>query len=234
MKKLLILIFALVLLLSFCIGAHAEEFDNSEDIITEQTPGENAEELPPEASDDAPTAEPDLPPDEVGAGGVDIDTVFTRVLEWWKTNSEEIMAVGGFIITGIFTAFGKFLSNKISKIGDRTEKKIEESYGSSAAKTNELVEAYNDVVDVLVALKERLSELCEKIGSLEQKTLETEEIEESIARILTTAYTNSRLPNGTKDMINTECAQIISKVHGNSTAEPVPVVTEDTEDEKQD
>ncbi len=152
MKKLLILIFALVLLLSFCIGAQAEEIIPGEEpvtegeVIPEENPGENIEEPPTVEPEENPTEEPDLPPEEEGVGGVVITTVFTRLLEWWGAYKVEIQTVAGLIVTAIFTGFGKYLANKITSLGKDTAKKIDERSNASDDKTNELVDAYNKII----------------------------------------------------------------------------------------
>ncbi len=235
MKKIFVLILALIFVLSLCIGAHAEEAVPGEEIIIE---GEVIpEETPEEIPEDKPTVEPeenygeapDVPPSEDGAGGVSVDTVLTRVFEWWETNKAEIMSVVGLAISAIFAAFGKHIANKITNFKNDTNEKIDNTSKASNDKINELVEAYNRNADETKALRQEIALLCVKVDEVDKKTLETEEIEESIARILTTAYTNSRLPNGTKEMINTECAQIINKVHGYTSQEAVS-----NEDEEQD
>lgn len=236
MKKLLILIFALMLFLSFCIGAQAEELTPGEylgagEIITEEIPGESTEEPPTAEPEDAPSNAPDIPSTEDGEGGVAYGSVLDRLLEWWAAYKVEIQTVAGFIITAIFTAFGKHLANKVTDLGKKFAKKIDERSDASDSKTNELVDAYNNNVEETHLLCQEVVKLGAKVEEIFKTTLDTEKMEEHIARMLMTAYTNSKLPNGVKDIISSEGAQIIKITSGE--AEPAGELKGE-ENEKQD
>lgn len=213
MKKIFVLILALMLVFALCISAGAEEVVPGGELVGE---GEVIpEEVPEEAPQDEPVAE------------LQEETILTRIFELWEDNKEEIQSLGGLLITAIFGFILKHIKSGINK-------KIDDTSTTSTAKTNELVEAYNATVKVVGLLCEKVDTQNRKIDELQAQlaevgkhTLEAEEIEESIAKILTTAYAGSALDNGTKEMINLECARIINKLSGNTAPEAEA-------DEKQD
>jgi hypothetical protein len=217
MKKIFVLIFALIMALSLCISVGAEELMPGEVIDEEIT--ESVEQVIPEEPEenygDVAEGEP-----SANAGVVYFDTVLTRAFEWWEQNKTEILTVAGFLVTAAFTAFGKAMAEKISKLMDGTAK-IGGTASDTQKNTAALVSSYNKMVDVVSDLTKQVSELSGKIDEVGRKTLETEEIEESIAKILNTAYTHSALDNGTKEIINIEYAGILKKVHGEPMAEVV-------------
>ncbi len=227
MKKLFILIFVLIFLLSFSVAARAEESIPGEDYsdVGEVIPEEALEEIPEDIHTEEPEENygevPDVPPSEDGAGSVSVDTVLAGVFEYCYLNKAEIMSAAGLCISALFAALWKSLVKKISNFKQDTNDKIGETSKASNKKINELVDAYNRNAEETKLLRESIELLCAKVDEVDKKTLETEEIEESIAKILNTAYTASILPNGIKDMISTECAHIINKVHGYTSQEAV-------------
>ncbi len=233
MKKLLILIFALIFSLLLCIGIHAEEVppgeDNYEvgDIIPEEALGELADDIHKAETEENYGESSNVPPEVDDAGGVNVDTVLTRVFEWWDLYKEEIQSVAGLIISGLFALLGKHLTNKITNLKKDTNDQIANTSKASNDKINELVDAYNKNAELIKELIEKTDILIDKVDEVDNKTLETEEIEVSIARMLDMAYSHSRLPNGTKDVINTEYAQIERRVHGYA-------ITEGEADEEED
>lgn len=211
MKKLLILVFALIFALSLSFAVYAEE----------TLPGEGTYEVgdvfPEEALGDVTTndtADPEENPGMTPGEDVSMDTVLDRVIEWWELRKEEIQSLAGFIISVLFALFGKRLSNKITNLKADTNLKISETSKVSNGKIDELVEAYNRNAEASEQLCKKVDILIAKVDEVDRKTVETEEIEVSIAKMLDMAYSHSRLPNGTKDVINTEYAQIERKVHG--------------------
>lgn len=209
MKKIFVLILALMLVFALCIGASAEEVVPGGELVSE------GEVIPEEAPQDEPAAE------------LQEETVLTRIFELWEDKKEEIQSLGMLLLSAIFGFILKRIKSGINK-------KIDDTSTTSTAKTNELVEAYNATVKVVGLLCEKvdaqnakLDEMQAKLAEVGKHTLETEEIEENIAEILTTAYAGSALDNGTKEIINLKCAGIINKLHGNT-------VPEAEADEKQD
>ena len=235
MKKFFVLILSLIFVISFCIGVHAEDtVPGDEPIIEGEVIPEEAPEGIPE---DEPVIEPeenygeapDVPPSEEGAGGVSVDAILARVFEWWELNKAEIMSVVGLGVSAMFAAFGKHIANKISNLDKDTTKKIGESSEASNKKINELVDAYNKNAEETKALRESIESLAGKVDEVDKKTLETEEIEVGIARMLNAAFSRLKLPNGTKDVVGAELAQIIDKGHVNAPQEAVS-----DEDKEQD
>lgn len=235
MKKLFVLILSLIFVLSLCIGTHAEEALAGEDYsgVGETIPKGTPEELPEDIHTGEPEENydevPDVPPSEDGVGSVSVDTILTRVLEWWELNKAEIMSVVGLVISGLFAAFGKHLANKITNLKKDTSEQITNSSKLSTDKTNELIDAYNKNAEAVELLSVKMDELAKKVAEVDKNTLDTEKIEINIARMLNAAFSRLKLPNGTKDVVNAEFAQIIDKGHVNASQEAVG-----DEDNKQD
>lgn len=233
MKKLLILVLALIFALSVFIGAHAEETPPGEDyyevgdIIPKEVLGEMTDDIHTAEPEENYGEAPDVPPGEGGEGGVSIDTVLARAFEWWELRKDEIQSLVGLLISGLFALFGRSLWNKISNLKKDANDKIDNTSKASNDKINELVEAYNRNAEATEKLCEKIDILVAKVDEVDKNTLDTEEIEVSIARMLDMAYSHSRLPNGAKDVINTEYAQIERLVHG-------AVIPEAEADEKKD
>ena len=140
-----------------------------------------------------------------------VDTVLTRLFEWWDINKTEILAATSWIGTVVLCIVTK-----------RAQKKplanIATLAGSSNRKSDDLIKSYNDLVEAYNRQSEEFAYLKNKIAELERNVLNTENIEGHIANILQTVYCNSSaLPQGAKNIVSLECAEcrtIVAKDRG--------------------
>ena len=194
MKRILILVFTMIIALGLSLSVYAEEIA-SDTVVPEDT----------YTADEVDSVE-----DEKYS--TSFDTVLTRLLEWWDVNKAEIIAAAGFIGAAILT----FLWNKIKKFLTDIVSKIISLISSTNASTDNiksLIKGYNGQTDEISALRGELSETKRKLESANNKLEEVEELIGHIAHILTTVYTNSKaLPQGVRDMVNIECAHCMKLV----------------------
>ena len=135
-----------------------------------------------------------------------LSSVYDRAVEWWKANEDEITAFATMVATAIF---GIFYSKIKLGINDLIGKNgfLVNANTSSNKTMGELVVGYNSQVDEIKLLRVENAELRRIIeqNAADIAALKGEIVH--IARILTTAYTNSVLPQGVKDIISIECAE---------------------------
>lgn len=212
MKKIFAFILVLFAVLSLRFAASAEEAPL--DVVADSVSVENYT----EAVEGAAETEGKL-----------AETIFERLLEAYGLYKTEIKTIIDFLIAGAFAAFGKYLKDKITNFKKDTTEQIASSTKASNDKTNELIDAYNRTADVVAELVGRVDELIHKVDEVDKNTLETEDIEIGIARMLNAAFSRLKLPNGTKDVVGAELAQILDKGHASAVQEAVT-----NEDEKQD
>lgn len=147
-------------------------------------------------------AEGATPDDEIS-----VSSVYDRAIEWWKANEDEITAFATMVATAIF---GIFYSKIKLGINDLIGKNgfLINANASSNKTMRELTVGYNSQVDEIKLLRVENSEL-RSIN--EQNAKEIVAIKKEIgmiAHIISTAYSNSKaLPQGTKEIINLECAK---------------------------
>lgn len=136
-----------------------------------------------------------------------LSSVYDRAIEWWKANEDEITAFATMVATAIFGIFYSKIKLGINDLIGKNGSLI--TANASSNKTmGELVVGYNSQVDEIKVLRKENAELKainEQIAN--EITLIKKEIG-MVAHILSTAYTNSKaLPQGTKNIINLECAE---------------------------
>lgn len=140
-------------------------------------------------------------------GDVSAATVYDKALEWWKANEDEITAFATMVATAIFGIFYSKIKLGINDLIGKNGSLI--TANASSNKTmRELTVGYNSQVDEIKLLRVENSEL-RFIN--EQNAKEIVAIKKEIgmiAHIISTAYSNSKaLPQGTKEIINLECAE---------------------------
>lgn len=198
MKRIFVSIWALMLTLVFCIGVSAEVTVTDGEVSPEESYAESEDVLA-----DADASE----------------TVLTRIYEYYDDYKTEIKGLFDLIVYGLFVILGKGFANKIKSFKKETNDQIAASSQASNDKTNELIDAYNKTAEAMVVLTTKVDELIHKVEEVDKNTLDTEEIEINIARMLNAAFSRLKLPNGTKDVVNAEFAQIIDKGHASTVQE---------------
>lgn len=212
MKK--IFAFILILLAAFSLRFAASAEEAPLDIVTESVSVENYV----EATENVAEPESNV-----------AETVLERLLEFYDLYKTEIKTLVDLLIAGAFAGFAKHLKDKIANFKKETKEQISSSSKASNDKTNELIDAYNRNADLIGELVGKVDELIHKVEVVDKNTLETEDIEKGIARMLNAAFSRLKLPNGTKDVVGAELAQILDKGHASAAQEAVT-----NEDEKQD
>lgn len=131
------------------------------------------------------------------------ETLLDRVIEWWEANKAEILASVSGVGAIVYGAFMWIKSKKplMSLLG--TAKTTDE-------RENALIKGYNEMVGVVDAQCKIIEALGQKVAEMQAQITNTENIEAHIAKVLSTVYTNSLLPQGVKDMVNVECAQCMT------------------------
>ena len=159
---------------------------------------------------------------EDGVSGPTVfESVLDRIFEWWEVNKAEILAACSGLGAALASAVVWFKSKKpfLSLI-------------SSAKTTDEresaLIKGYNEVVEVIKEYNDNVKELTAQVQKLQTLVVDTEDIERRIATMLSTAYTNSVLPQGVKDIISLECAETMKIANKDLGVE---VISYDTTDE---
>lgn len=158
---------------------------------------------------------------EDGGTATTLESALDRLLEWWEVNKAEILAACSGLGAALASAVVWFKSKKpfLSLI-------------SSAKTTDEresaLIKGYNEVVEVIKEYNDNVKELTAQVQKLQTLVVDTEDIERHIAKMLSTAYTNSVLPQGVKDIISLECAETMKIANKDLGVE---VISYDTTDE---
>lgn len=149
------------------------------------------------------------------------ESVLDRIFEWWEVNKAEILAA--------CSGLGAALASAVVWL---KSKKPFLSLMSSAKTTDEretaLIKGYNEVVKVIKEYNDNVKELTAQVQKLQTLVVDTEDIERHIATMLSTAYTNSVLPQGVKDIISIECAETMKIANKDLGVE---VISYDTTDE---
>ena len=139
--------------------------------------------------------------DEVTEASV-ISSALDRIFEFWELNKAEILAA----CSGIGAALSSFVIWIKSKPQFNT---LQKSAKITDERETALIRGYNKVVEVNENQNEKIEQLTRAVESLQALVIDTEDIEKHIANMLSTAYTNSVLPQGVKDIISLEHAETL-------------------------
>ena len=154
--------------------------------------------------------------EEVANETVNEASVFDRLWEWVSTYTAEIAAGGcATIMLGALITFWKKIKLILTTIVEGI-KKIFSACNDAADVQDKHSGALNGLIDMLNDTKTRIAQLEAKLTSVESKESEESEhfkhIQESLkslAMLFDTVYSNSKLPQGTKDMVHVSCAECI-------------------------
>ena len=143
-------------------------------------------------------------------------SVFDRLWEWINAYTAEIAAGGGVTVMLVaLIAFWKRIKPMLTAIVEGI-KKIFSACNDAADVQDKHSGALNNIIDAFNKLDAKLSQLETKLESVEYKETQDKEhfkhIQESLrsfARLFDTVYSNSRLPQGTKDMVHVSCAECL-------------------------
>lgn len=149
------------------------------------------------------------------------ESVLDRIFEWWEVNKAEILAA----CSGIGAALASFVLWLKSKPQFNI---LQKSAKITDERENALIKGYNEVVEVIGQYNENVKALTVQVQKLQTLVVDTEDIERHIATMLSTAYTNSVLPQGVKDIISLECAETMKIANKDLGVE---VISYDTTDE---
>lgn len=143
-------------------------------------------------------------------------SVFDRLWEWINAYTTEIAAGGGVTVMLVaLIAFWKRIKPMLTAIVEGI-KNIFNACKDTADVQDKHSGALNGLIDMLNDTKTRIAQLEAKLTSVESKESEESEhfkhIQESLkslAMLFDTVYSNSKLPQGTKDMVHVSCAECI-------------------------
>jgi hypothetical protein len=158
---------------------------------------------------------------EDGGAATTLESALDRLLEWWEVNKAEILAA----CSGLGAAFASFVLWLKSKPQFNI---LQKSAKITDERENALIKGYNEVVEVIGQYNENVKALTAQVQKLQTLVVDTEDIERHIATMLSTAYTNSVLPQGVKDIISLECAETMKIANKDLGVE---VISYDTTDE---
>ncbi len=170
----------------------------------------SATETVPEAEDAADVTTDSAPTVEEGES-----SIFTRLYEIWDTYSAELLSGGGIltIVVGLLAAWKKikpFLIEIVAKL-----KELISGESSTGAPTKQS-RVLNGIVDGIEDLDKRIAEFQHIVDMINTEKTATKEhfaaVERalcSLAKALELAYSNSKLPQGVKDLVSIECAACI-------------------------
>lgn len=143
-------------------------------------------------------------------------SVFDRIWEWINTYTAEIAAGGGVTVMLVaLITFWKKIKPILTAIVEGI-KKIFTACNDAADVQDKHSGALNGLIDMLNDTNTKIAQLEAKLTTVESKESEESEhfkhIQESLkslAMLFDTVYSNSKLPQGTKDMVHVSCAECI-------------------------
>ena len=202
MKKVITFILTAVLVCCLTITVHAESANVTDPEVSDVFVETNDQ--------DAGTVNTVIPD---AGGGVNVDTVLTRVKEWWDEYSAIIESVVGFLVISIAGVFAKKIKSGVSDILGKILT-AKGSVDAQSQKTDALINGYNGQIDVITGLQNETAELRQKIGETCIKAEEALKAIVCIGHMLSTVYiNNAALPQGTRDIVNVDYAQIMKLVN---------------------
>ena len=144
------------------------------------------------------------------------DSLVTRLYEVWDSYSAEILSGGGIcaMITGLIVFWKKIkpilvgvvsaLSTLINGVDDKTKIPTQQS------------KVLNGIVEGIEGLDKRVDEFSRSVESVKAEREATAEHIKAVERELCAlakafelAYSNSKLPQGVKDLVSMECAECV-------------------------
>jgi hypothetical protein len=212
MKK---IFFSLLMVLMLCVfplmvGAEETVADTTETIYTETTDAEapTVENAAPEAETTVPEA-PKANTEKASAS----HTLFTRVWEFVRTYSQEVISVAGSFVIVVLNFVLKHSGSKTSKEIALIKKGVTDTEGSQ----KNVVEAVNSMIEGYNGLSQRYDTMKESYDAYGATEDERNRVvgavlatNTAILEILTTVYANSKnLPQGVKDLVNIKYANCL-------------------------
>ena len=154
--------------------------------------------------------------EEVANETVNEASVFDRLWEWVSTYTTEIATGGGVTVMLVaLIAFWKKIKPILTVIVEGV-KNIFSACKDTADVQDKHSDALNNIIDAFNKLDEKIAVLETKLEGVENKETEENEhfkhIQESLrsfAVLFDTVYSNSKLPQGTKDMVHISCAECL-------------------------
>lgn len=212
MKK---IFFSLLMVLMLCVfplmvGAEETVADTAETVYTEITDTEA-----PTLKDTASEAETTVPetPDASANASNATQTIFTRVWEFVRTYSQEVISVAGSFLLVVLNFVLKHSGSKTSKEIALIKKGVTDTEGSQ----KNVVEAVNSMIEGYNGLSQRYDTMKESYDAYGATEDERNRVvgavlatNTAILEILTTVYANSKnLPQGVKDLVNIKYANCL-------------------------
>ena len=191
MKKRLIFIFSLLLVFVLFIGV-----SSAAEIVEYEEKGFSYEEV-----------EADSP------------TLFSRILDFLKSNREEIISIGSMIGTAIYIGFIVYKNVKSVKKDNTGVKKELKTFGGTLL---EMAKAHNLSADEFSKLNASYQALLQKEEERDKMLATLVSATSTLLDIQTTVYANSKnLPSGTKDVINVKYSKCLKTLENNTTLKAV-------------
>lgn len=195
----------IAVVLSFSVFAFGVGTNQTATAYAAEIEAESSENITPE---EIPEAEPE----------VENHTIFSRMYEWVTEHKTEIITAVGDVILVIMLIIEKAKSKKsYTAIGSQLLSigkgvyNTETSQNNVVGVTNELIAGYNKFEQTLNSFDEKEDE--------RQKTAMAAYIQtRAILKILVTVYANSKnVPQGVKDLVNLEYADVLKLVGNEET-----------------
>lgn len=224
MKRIICFFFAVVVCFSLmAIPVYADEIAEEDELVTEVVDEEGDEDTVDEAY-----------------------TLIGRIQEYITKYTGEILTTGGDVV--LFGAYVVYfiLDKRKSKYVKAKLETIDGNTGNVAVSQGGVVAVANNLIDGYNAASGKIAEMMATYEKLKEKDAERDLLlarvlvqNQTLLEIIQTAYTNSQLPQGTKDLVifkyakclalsdnEEKLASIIGTIHGELT----PAIEENAED----
>lgn len=228
MKRIICFFFAVAVCFSLmAIPAFADEIAEEDELVTEVVEEVVAEEGDEDAVDEA-------------------YTLIGRIQEYITKYTGEILTTGGdVVLLGAYAVYfvldkrkSKYVKAKLETIAGNTGN-VAVSQGGVVAVANNLIDGYNVASGKIAEMMATYEKLKEKDAERDLLLARVLVQNQTLLEIIQTAYTNSQLPQGTKDLVifkyakclalsdnEEKLASIIGTIHGELT----PAIEENAED----
>lgn len=146
-------------------------------------------------------------------------TLISRILDFLKSNKEEIISIGSMIGTAIYIGFIVYKNVKSVKKDNTGVKKELNNYGQTLVK---MADSYNLSAEEINKLNSSYLEMLAKEEERDRMIATLIATTSTLLEIQTTVYANSKnLPSGIKDLVNVKYSKCLKTIENNATLKSI-------------